>query len=79
MHKTLRFWVDCECETRKSDETNLSKAELIAEILHDYERYGDAMRFLNFKGQISWKASPMLLSRLRDLQRDAEEDLADLP
>ena len=79
MDKTLRFWVECEYESKKSEDTNLPKAELIAEILRDFELHGDAMRFLNTKGQIAWKASPVMLSRLRDLQRDAEEDLADLP
>ena len=79
IEKTLRFWIECEYESRKSKGTNLPKAELIAEILREHEQQGDAMRFLNSQGQIVWKASPVMLSRLRDLQRDAEEDLADLP
>ena len=35
-----------------------TKADLIAEILRDYERHGDAMRYLNAEGKIAWKTSP---------------------
>ena len=37
------------------------------------------MRYLNVKGQIAWKASPGMLSILADLEREAEDDLADWP
>ena len=70
---------ECEYERRKSAAVNRSKTQLIAEILREHEQQGDAMRFLNTTGQIAWKASPLMLLKLRDLQRDAEEDLADLP
>ena len=79
LDKTLRFWVDCSYEDRKHENANRTKAELIAEILHEYERHGDAMRYLNSNGQIAWKASPSMLSILADLQREAEDDLADWP
>jgi hypothetical protein len=76
MDKTLRFWVDCSYEDRKHENTNRTRAELIAEIL---ERSGDARRYLNAAAQIAWKASPAMLSILADLQREAEDDLADWP
>jgi hypothetical protein len=79
MDKTLSFWVDCSYEDRKYENASHTKAELIAEILREYERHGDAMRFLNTKGQIAWKASPRMLSILADLEREAEDDLADWP
>jgi hypothetical protein len=79
MDKTLRFWVDCSYEDRKHDDLNRTKAELIAEILCEYERSGDAMRYLNAKGQIAWKASPWMLSRLADAEREVEDDMEDLP
>jgi hypothetical protein len=41
------IWVDCSYEDRKYQNANRTRAELIAEILRDYERYGDAMRYLN--------------------------------
>jgi hypothetical protein len=77
MEKTLRFWVDCSYEDNKHENANHARVELIAEILRDYERSGHAMRYLNVKGQIAWKASPRMLSKLADLQREAEDDLAD--
>jgi hypothetical protein len=79
MDKTLRFWVDCCYEDKKHENASHTKAELIAEILREYERHGDAMRFLNAKGQIAWKASPGMLSLLADLEREAEDDFADWP
>ena len=51
MDKTLRFWVDCSYEDRKHENANRTKAELIAEILREYERSGDAMRYLNATAQ----------------------------
>ena len=79
MEKTLKFWVDCSYEDKKHENANHARVELIAEILRDYERSGHAMRYLNTKGQIAWKASPLMLSILADLEREAEDDLADWP
>jgi predicted transcriptional regulator len=76
---TLRFWVDCSYEDRKDKTANRTRAELIAEILREYEGSGDAMRHLNVDGQISWKASPSMLSRLADAEREVEDDMEDLP
>ena len=58
MEKTLRFWVDCSYEDQRYDNSDRTRNELIADILRDYERSGHAMRYLNVKGQIAWKASP---------------------
>ena len=44
---------------------------------HDYERSGDAMRYLNVEGNIAWRASPWMLSRLADAEREVEDDMAD--
>ena len=79
MEKTLKFWVDCSYEDKKHENANHARMELIADILRDYERSGHAMRYLNTKGQIAWKASPRMLSILADLEREAEDDLADWP
>ena len=78
MEKTLRFWVDCSYEDQKYENANRTKADLIAEILREYERSGDAMRYLNAAAQIAWKASPWMLSKLADSEREAEDDMADL-
>jgi len=49
----------------------------MAEILREYERSGDAMRYLNANGQIAWKASPLMLQKLADAEREVEDDMAD--
>ena len=77
MDKTLSFWVDCSYEDKKYENANRTKAELMAEILREYERSGDAMRYLNAKGQIAWKASLLMLQKLADAEREVEDDMAD--
>ena len=79
MDKTLRFWVDCSYEDKRHENSDRTRAQLIAEILREYEQCGDAMRHLNAKNQISWKASPWMLSRLADAEREAEDDMKDFP
>ena len=44
-------------------------------MLAELEATGDAMRYVNVKGQIAWKATPRLCKYLMDLQLDAETDL----
>jgi hypothetical protein len=79
MDEPLRFWVDVAAEHIKSDHANLTKRQLLAQILRQYERRGDAMRYLNGNGKIAWKASPRFLMMLADAERDARDDLAELP
>ena len=79
MDKTLRFWVDVAYEHIKSDHINLTKRQLVAQILRKYERRGDAMRHLDNQGKMAWKASPRFLTMLADAERDAQDDLADFP
>ena len=50
---------------------------VLAETLAKLEASGDAMRFVDGKGRIAWKATPSLSQYLKDLELDAEEDLAD--
>jgi hypothetical protein len=77
--ETLRFWIDFQYQMQMAQKNNLPRMQLIAEILRDHEKEGHAMRYLNSSGQVAWKATPLMLSNLADLQRDAEEDLADFP
>jgi hypothetical protein len=79
MDKTLRFWVDVAVEHIKSDHANLTKRQLVAQILRIYEQRGDAMRCLDSRGKLAWKASPRFLSMLADAERDAQDDLDDFP
>ena len=54
MDKTLYFWVDVTYEHIKSDHPNIAKCQLVAQILREYERRGDALRCLNNHGKIAW-------------------------
>ena len=79
MDATLSFWVDCSYQNHPYENASHTRADLIAEILREYERTGDAMRYLNAKGQIAWKASPWMISRLADAEREVQQELEELP
>jgi hypothetical protein len=79
MTKTLRFWVEVAAEHIKSGNTKLSRRQLVALTLREYERSGLAMRCLNRHGRIVWKASPRFLSMLADAEREAQDDSDDWP
>jgi ubiquinone biosynthesis protein UbiJ len=79
MDNTLLFWVDAAYEHIKSANSQLSKRQLVAQILRKYEQRGDALRRLNTQGEIVWKASPRFLTMLTDAERDARDDLAEFP
>jgi hypothetical protein len=79
MSKTLRFWLECECRGRREASPVKSGSEINSEILHEYEVSGDAMRYLNAKGQLAWKASPSMLQRLADAEHEAKADMEDWP
>jgi hypothetical protein len=61
------------------DHIDLTKRQLVAQILRQYERRGDAMRYLDNRRKIAWKASPGFLTMLADAEREAQDDLADFP
>jgi hypothetical protein len=75
--KVLRLWVDVEYEAVKNHHPDRPRSDLIAQILREFEEAGDAMRYLNTKGEIAWKATPRMLARLADGERESEDDLAD--
>jgi hypothetical protein len=79
MDKTLRFWVDCSYDAIRSEHDNVTKQQLLAQILRQYEERGDAMRYLDDQGKIAWKASRRFLTMLADAEREAEADLEDFP
>jgi hypothetical protein len=79
MDKTLKFWVDVAYDEIKSDHDDITKRQLIGQILRQYERRGDAMRYLDANGKIAWKASPRFLTMLADAEREAQGDLAGFP
>jgi hypothetical protein len=75
--KPLRFWIDVAYQAIRWDHLNLTKHQLVAHVLREYARRGDAMRYLNSKGKVAWKASPRFLSSLADAERDAQDELED--
>jgi hypothetical protein len=77
MDATLRFWIDVAYEDIKSDHPKLTKRQLVAQILRQYQERGDAMRYLDNQGKIAWKASPRFLTKLADAERDAQDELED--
>jgi hypothetical protein len=79
MDKTLKFWVHVAYEHLKLDHPNLTKRQLVAYTLREYQKRGDALRCLDKRGRITWKASPRFLSMLGDAERDALDDLDDSP
>jgi hypothetical protein len=74
MDKTLNFWIDVAYQDLKDDHANLTKRQLVAHILREYESRGDAMRHLNATGKIAWKATPSFLNRIADAERDAQDE-----
>ena len=79
MDEILWFWAEDACENIESSGVNLTRRQLLAQILRKYEQRGDAMRYLNENGKIAWKASPRFLTMLADAERDARNDLAEFP
>jgi hypothetical protein len=79
MDEILRFWAEVACKNLQFLGANLTKRQLLAQILRQYEQRGDAMRYLNENGKIAWKASPRFSTMLADAERDARDDLADFP
>jgi hypothetical protein len=78
--KKLKFWVDVACEQRKVSTSSRSRQALIAEVLHEFEQAGNAMRYLRADGKIGWKATPRMLDWLTDAECEAVEDAEhDLP
>jgi hypothetical protein len=79
MSKVLRFWVDVEYERIKNHQPCRPRTELIPQILRKFEEAGDAMRYLNTEGEIAWKATPGMLSRLADAAQEARDDMEEWP
>ena len=71
MSKMLRFWVECEYDRRRDGRDDCAKSQLLCEILHEFEKVGDAMRYLNSKGRVAWKPTPRMLARLADAEQEA--------
>jgi hypothetical protein len=71
MSRELKFWVEVEC-----DQQDLSWVDDrdVATILRGFEGCGDAMRSLNLRGKVVWKATPQMLERLADAEAEADAE-----
>jgi hypothetical protein len=76
LNPILKFWTEIERENCRKwlPESN---AEAIAQILKTWEAEGNAMRYVNRRGLICWKATPKFLDQLCDRKRDAFEESKD--
>ena len=79
MDKILRECADNAYETARLGRNGVRtpRDRVSAEMLIELEAAGEAMRYVNPRGQIAWKATPQLRNYLMDLQLDAEADLED--
>jgi hypothetical protein len=77
MTKALRFWVNVEYQRIRNHQPGRFRTDLIPRILREFEEAGDAMRYVNTKGKIAWKATPGMLSRLADAEQEAKDDVGD--
>jgi hypothetical protein len=80
MTKKLKVSVGIACEERKASTAAMPEHARVAEVLHEFEQAGNAMRYLRADGKIGWKATPRMLDWLADAEREAVEDAEhDLP
>ncbi len=79
MTTVLRFWVEFEYQDLFEEYPDRPQALLLTEILRKFEEAGDAMRYLDRKGRVAWKATSRMLTRLADAEREVKDDWADLP
>jgi hypothetical protein len=75
IHKNLRLSIEVACE--EQDLRKASDAE-VAEILRGCERCGDAMRSINRRGNVIWKATQQLLDELASAEAEADADDAEM-
>ena len=80
MDQVLAEYADQAYETAQLRRNGVHNARdlIFSEMLAQFEASGDAMRFVNRKGQIAWKATPKLRQYLKDAGLDAHEDLGDI-
>ena len=77
MDKIIRELVEESWESARLGRTRHfgDKNRVFSETLVELECEGKAMRYLDSKGRIAWRATPELRDYLRDLRIDAEEEL----
>ena len=77
MDNILRQYTDQAYETARLGRNGVRVTHdlVLSAMLADLEAAGYAMRSVDCRGQIAWKATPRLRDFITDLQLDAEADL----
>jgi hypothetical protein len=78
MDQILRECVEQEYERARLGRIGdfRGRDSIFAEILAKFEMNGAAMRYVDAKGRIAWKATPKLCDHIHDLRVDAETEFA---
>ena len=71
MSRTLRFWVEIACDRQDLRRANDNE---VAAILQSFEERGDAVRSLNRRGEVMWRASRQLLDELAGAEAEVEAE-----
>jgi hypothetical protein len=76
IHKSLQAYLDDALYGARLRRNGVvrDRNAVLANILAEAEAAGDAMRYLDSKGHIAWKATPQLRKYLNELQADAEAE-----
>ena len=74
--KALQQYLDEAFEAARLRRSGVGwdRKAVLARILAEAEAAGDAMRYVDAKGRIAWKATPRLRGYLKDLEADAKAD-----
>jgi hypothetical protein len=65
--------INLRARPRRNDAVGANNV-VLASILAETESAGDAMRYLDIKGNVAWRATPQLRAYLKDLQAELEAD-----
>ena len=75
LDRTLSLWIDVEMQIAKLHSPRTSQTTLFRSVLLEFEERGLASRHLRSNGKIGWRATPKLLSHLREAELDVTDDL----
>lgn len=76
LDKILREYIEHTFDAARlmRDWNRLDQNAAFSKALAELEKGGNAMRYLDRKGRIAWKATPRLRDLINDLWRDAQAD-----
>jgi hypothetical protein len=71
MSRTLRFWVEAECDQQ---DLRCADDNEVTAILLNFEEQGYAYRSLNSRGHVIWRATAYFLEELAGAEREVEAE-----